>query len=114
LNPRLICMQSLMFFSTTLCYTLTSPMAMAGWRKRRRLIKPFCRVSRTSLEPEYITSSGPGLVPKRANVSAGSSPASRTGSRLNTLNPGHCTVDFTPQALPLGLQKFLRRLKLGD
>src|SRR6476646_3482422 len=27
-------------------------------------IKPFCRVSRTSLELEYITSSGPGPRPK--------------------------------------------------
>ena len=54
-------------FNVFLCYTLLHADFPHGhgWleRKRRRLIKPFCRVSRTSLELEYITSSGPGPRP---------------------------------------------------
>jgi hypothetical protein len=102
-----------MFFSATLCYMLIS-MAMAGQSVSSPFNKAILSGVATSLALEYITSSGPGLVPERANISAESSPASRTRSRLHGLNLGHCTVDFTPQALPLGLQKFLRLLKLGD
>jgi hypothetical protein len=47
-------------FNVFLCYALLHADFPHGhgWlaRKRRRLIKPFCRVSRTSLGLEYITS----------------------------------------------------------
>jgi hypothetical protein len=51
---------------------------------------------------------------EHANIFSRSSPASRTRSRFPRCNSCQCTIDFTLQVLPLGLQEFLRLLKLGN